>query len=93
MRCVLSHSCHLGCPFHHLVCDTELSGWNVLLFLLGSFPGQLLGMIIYGYLIRGHAHLQTAFDFLFAVYLGGVLGGLAAWLLRGLLKRQSLSHH
>jgi hypothetical protein len=75
------------------VSDMELSSWNVLLFLLGAFPGQLLGMVAYGYLTRGHAQSQTRYDFLMAVYVGGVIGGLTAWLMRSLLKHQSPSHH
>jgi len=70
-----------------------LSMGKVLVFLLGAFPGGFLGMAVFALLTRGQNSLTLdVFPFFLCIYLGGVIGGLVAWFLRRIMKRQSLQN-
>ena len=80
-----------GVVLNFLVPDMEFSWANLLLFLVGAFPGHLLGIVAYGLLTRHQPPPMTAPSFLMAVYVGGVIGGLVAWLIRWIFRRQSIT--
>ena len=68
--------------------ERTISMGKVLVFLLGAFPGSYAGLALFALLTRGqNSPTLEVFPFFLSIYLGGVTGGVAAWLLRRIMKR------